>query len=146
MFESHRFWTLPCRNDWNAGKNTNPSGLILFRFVVQSVLVETWNGHFVGGQWQQALHLFCCPSMVTNRDVISYSALISACEKGSQWPTALELFHTMKFASLAPNKYSFSAAIISCQKGEVLEKQNTTLVKQPVVVGKCPCFCLLWAL
>lgn len=59
--------------------------------------------------------------MGINRDVISYSALISACEKGSQWPTALELFHSMKFASLAPNKYSFSAAIISCQKGEVLE-------------------------
>eukprot|EP00434_Breviolum_minutum_P017872 symbB.v1.2.015768.t1/scaffold1181.1/size133410/4 len=56
--------------------------------------------------------------MGINRDVISYSALISACEKGSQWPTALELFRSMKFSTLAPNKYSFSAAIISCQKGE----------------------------
>ena len=52
-------------------------------------------------------------------DVISYSALISACEKGSQWPLALDLFHSMKFAVVDPNNYSFSAAIISCQKGVV---------------------------
>ena len=71
------------------------------------------------GQWQRALHFFYRANRAASIDcdVISYSALISACEKGSQWPLALDLFQSMKFAVVDPNNYSFSAAIISCQKG-----------------------------
>ena len=81
------------------------------------------NGEFpaLQGQWQRALHFFYRANMAASIgcDVISYSALISACEKGSQWPLALDLFHSMRFAVVDPNNYSFSAAIISCQKGLV---------------------------
>merc|ERR1739841_325877 len=49
-------------------------------------------------------------------DVISYSAAISACEKGGQWQVALGLLATMQEAALVPNVISYSAAISACEK------------------------------
>lgn len=45
------------------------------------------------GQWQRALHLLDLLKIttdVTAYDVVTYNALISACEKGQQWRKALE--------------------------------------------------------
>ncbi|CAK0809448.1 unnamed protein product [Prorocentrum cordatum] len=51
-------------------------------------------------------------------DVISYSAGISACEKGEQWQRALALLSEMWEAKLEPNVISYSAGISACEKGE----------------------------
>ncbi|CAK0809444.1 unnamed protein product [Prorocentrum cordatum] len=51
-------------------------------------------------------------------DVISYSAGISACEKGEQWQRALALLSEMWEAKLEPNVISYSAGISACAKCE----------------------------
>eukprot|EP00959_Pyramimonas_sp_CCMP1952_P234225 4894168-Pyramimonas_sp.AAC.1 len=55
-------------------------------------------------------------------DAITYSAMISACEKGKQWEKALELFNQMREgegkASTAParNSYVCSYVTHTCAK------------------------------
>ncbi|CAK0874049.1 unnamed protein product [Prorocentrum cordatum] len=51
-------------------------------------------------------------------NVISYSAGISACEKGEQWQQALALLSDMWEAKLEPNVISYNAGISACEKGE----------------------------
>ncbi|CAK0902491.1 unnamed protein product, partial [Prorocentrum cordatum] len=48
----------------------------------------------------------------------SYSAGISACEKGEQWQGALALLSEMWEAGLEPDVISYSALISACEKGE----------------------------
>jgi pentatricopeptide repeat domain-containing protein 1 len=50
-------------------------------------------------------------------DVITYSALISACEKGAQWQRAMEVFKEMKTAGVKPDDITYSALISACEKG-----------------------------
>ena len=50
-------------------------------------------------------------------DVYSYSAVISACEKGNQWQQALNLFEEMPKATVAADVISYSATISACEKG-----------------------------
>merc|ERR1712048_480113 len=47
-------------------------------------------------------------------NVISFSAAISACEKGAQWPWALSLFDGMQKARIQPDVITFNAAIHAC--------------------------------
>ena len=49
--------------------------------------------------------------------VKSYSAAISACEKGFEWVLPLELFREMRQWELSPDVTSYSAAISTCEKG-----------------------------
>ncbi|CAK0832933.1 unnamed protein product [Prorocentrum cordatum] len=49
---------------------------------------------------------------------VSYSAGISACEKGEQWQRALALLSEMWEAKLEPDVISYSAGISACEKGE----------------------------
>ncbi|CAK0888794.1 unnamed protein product [Prorocentrum cordatum] len=54
-------------------------------------------------------------------DVISYSAGISACEKGEQWQRALALLSEMQELNLESNAISFTiynAGISACGNGE----------------------------
>ena len=51
------------------------------------------------------------------RDVISFSAAISACEKGGRWEQALSLLKEMLDAGVALDVISFSAAMSACEKG-----------------------------
>ncbi|CAK0800611.1 unnamed protein product [Prorocentrum cordatum] len=52
-------------------------------------------------------------------NVISYSAGISACEKGDQWQRALALLSEMRDAKLEPNAiFSYNAGMSACEKGE----------------------------
>ncbi|CAK0884094.1 unnamed protein product [Prorocentrum cordatum] len=48
----------------------------------------------------------------------SYSAGISACEKGDQWQCVLALLSEMRETKLQPDAMSFSAGISACGKGE----------------------------
>ena len=50
--------------------------------------------------------------------MISYSAAISACEKGKQPDKALELLEDMQRKGLEPDKITYNAAISACEKGE----------------------------
>ncbi|CAK0837724.1 unnamed protein product, partial [Prorocentrum cordatum] len=49
---------------------------------------------------------------------LSYSAGISACEKGEQWQRALALLSEMRKAKLEPNVISYRAGISAYEKGE----------------------------
>ena len=51
-------------------------------------------------------------------DVISYSAAISACEKGGQWERALALLEQMAVRGVAPNVISYNAAIEALYAGQ----------------------------
>ena len=50
-------------------------------------------------------------------NAITYSALISACEKGGQTQMAVQYFNEMKAAGVAPNVITYSALISACEKG-----------------------------
>ena len=49
--------------------------------------------------------------------MISYSAAISACEKGGQWQGALQLFHEISSAKLPPYVIGYNATISAFEKG-----------------------------
>jgi pentatricopeptide repeat protein len=55
-------------------------------------------------------------------DVISYSAAISACEKGSQWQRALDLLKEMREQDVQPDLPCFNAAISACEKGSQYQR------------------------
>ena len=52
--------------------------------------------------------------MVPN--IITYGAMMSACEKGSQPKGALEVFQSMQRPNVVPGMISYSAFISTCEK------------------------------
>ena len=58
------------------------------------------------------------PWVGVSADVVSYSANISACEKGQQWQCALRLLEEMRSGGIAVDVISFSASIGACEKGQ----------------------------
>lgn len=48
------------------------------------------------------------------RSVITYSALISACEKAGQWQLALNLFNEMLKDKCEPNVITYNSLITAC--------------------------------
>lgn len=54
--------------------------------------------------------------------VVTYSALISAAEKGQQWKLALEVLEEMKTAGHGANVIAYSAAISALSKGQMWHK------------------------
>ena len=51
------------------------------------------------------------------RNVITYSSLISACEKSGKWELALELFDEMHKDACKPNIVTYNALIAACGQG-----------------------------
>ena len=51
-------------------------------------------------------------------DVVTYSALISACKSGQQPERALELFRDIQRTGMVPNVITYSALISACEKGQ----------------------------
>ena len=49
-------------------------------------------------------------------DVVSWNAVISACDKGSQWEGDLELLQRMASQLPAPGVVSSSAVVSGCEK------------------------------
>ena len=69
-------------------------------------------------RWQHAVLLLAeMQAQGLGPNVITYSATISACEKGSQWHEALELLAEMQAQGLEPNVITYNAAISACEKG-----------------------------
>ena len=52
-------------------------------------------------------------------NVISYNAVVSACEKGQQGQQALGLLAVMQRTAVLPNVISYSAAISACENGQL---------------------------
>lgn len=51
------------------------------------------------------------------RNVITYSSLISACEKAGRWETALQLFEEMNRDGCNPNTVTYNSLITACGQG-----------------------------
>jgi hypothetical protein len=49
--------------------------------------------------------------------VISLSAAISACERGQQWPVALQLFDTFRSAAVQLDLIACNSVVSACDKG-----------------------------
>ena len=50
--------------------------------------------------------------------MITYSSLISACEKAGRWQLALELFSEMHREGCKPNVVTYNSLIAACAQGE----------------------------
>ena len=57
------------------------------------------------------------PRREIQADVISFSAEMSACEKGSYWEAALGFLAEVPKRSLQTEMFSCDAAISACEKG-----------------------------
>ena len=55
-------------------------------------------------------------------NVITYSALVSACEKGKLPQRALELLETLLHQGLLPEVITYSALISACEKGTLPQR------------------------
>ena len=51
------------------------------------------------------------------RSVITYSSLISACEKAGEWRLALQLLEEMRREGCNPNVISYNSLITACAQG-----------------------------
>ena len=54
-------------------------------------------------------------------DTITYSALISACEKGGQWERALELAREIERKGIVADTITYSALITACEVSRKLQ-------------------------
>ena len=55
-------------------------------------------------------------------NIITYNAVISACEKGKQPERALEILDKMQQQRIVPNIITYSALISACEKGKQPER------------------------
>ena len=53
------------------------------------------------------------------RSVITYSSLISACEKAGHWELAMELFNEMHQEGCTPNTVTYNSLITACAQGYI---------------------------
>lgn len=66
--------------------------------------------------FQEMVHKGC------ERSVITYSSLISACEKAGQWELALELFNEMAGEGCVPNTVTYNSLITACAQGSFTDQ------------------------
>ena len=69
-------------------------------------------------QLEAALQIF--KDMVARnceRNVITYSSLISACEKAGEWQVAVRLFNEMHRDGCRPNVVTYNALVAACAQG-----------------------------
>ncbi|CAK9047939.1 unnamed protein product [Durusdinium trenchii] len=64
-------------------------------------------------------------------NVISFSACMNACEKGSRWEMALDLLSQMPEAQIEPNFISFGTALSALSKGEAWKEALQLLCELP---------------
>ena len=79
-------------------------------------------------QWAQALELLRVMRQdLVAPDTITFSGLITACERGMQWEWALQLLCEMPQDRIEPDIVTFSAAISACGKGVQWEHSSELL-------------------
>jgi pentatricopeptide repeat protein len=77
------------------------------------------------------------------RNVITYSSLIAACEKAGRWQMALDLLEEMHRDGCKPNVVTFNSVIAACGSGALLNRIFLTTVawvaNRPLHANICPC-------
>jgi pentatricopeptide repeat protein len=73
------------------------------------------------------------------RSVITYSSLISACEKAGQWETALQLFEESQRDGCTPNTVTYNSLITACAQGEpgMLAPEPSLLLASALACAGC---------
>ena len=61
-------------------------------------------------------------------DIVSYNALISACEKGKDSPTALHFWEDMQSQGIKPDVATHNALISACEKEQHLPKASSLML------------------
>lgn len=82
----------------------------------------------LGAQIEEALRIF--QDMVQRgceRNVITYSSLVAACEKAGRWQLALELLEEMHRDNCKPNVITFNSLIAACGQGAPLSSPPAAL-------------------
>ncbi|CAK0820506.1 unnamed protein product [Prorocentrum cordatum] len=64
-----------------------------------------------------------------SQSLVSYSACISACEKGEQWQHALSLLSEMREATWNDDVIGYSAGISACEKGQQWQRALALLLE-----------------
>ena len=77
----------------------------------------------------------CCCSVIT------YSSLISACEKAGRWEDALRLFDEMQRDGCTPNTVTYNSLITACGQGE-FQWQEQVFVLAGFLQQQCLSACL----
>jgi pentatricopeptide repeat protein len=80
------------------------------------------------------------------RSVITYSSLISACEKAGQWELALELFDEMHREGCSPNTVTFNSLITATAQGGGVGRQTGRQMPGGPVSGVRAARAALWML
>lgn len=65
----------------------------------------------------------CAPNTVT------YSSVISACERGGRLDKALEMYNEMLGLGIEPDLITYSAMVAACEKHGALDKALEVLVR-----------------
>ena len=77
------------------------------------------------------------------RSVITYSSLISACEKAGHWELAMELFNEMHQEGCTPNTVTYNSLITACAQGQYLNHSTSrsALCFAASNISFCTVFC-----
>ena len=70
-------------------------------------------------------------------DAITFSAALSACEKGVEWVRALNLLEEMLQQRVAPTAVTQGAAVAACEKGRQWQKAQALLGRVGLTVVLC---------
>lgn len=70
---------------------------------------------------------WCWCAQGCERSVITYSSLISACEKSGEWQLALRFFDECLKDNCRPNVITFNSLITACAQGRASSLQPATL-------------------
>lgn len=75
--------------------------------------------------------------------VFTYSALATACSKGSQWAVAISVLDHMRSKAVLPDIFTYSALINTCGNNRLWERslQLLTELRQQDISGKLLCAC-----
>ena len=87
--------------------------------------------------WSLLMAQHACSSFFCKVWRITYSAAISACEKGQKPQQALHLLQEMQLRGLLPNVITYNAAVSACEKGHK-PQQALHLLQEMLLRGLLP--------